>query len=216
MEQFCGHCGAPIEPADRFCGACGKPNDLAGVPPSPPRPTEERPVPSFAAQPPAPPISAPATTEQETGAWSIAVPDKNQSWSNVPIEKESRIGRHQECEIRIEDTQVSRFHAMLTPIPDGLWLADRGSTNGTYVNGQRISAAARVNDGDVIAVGKTHLTVMSPGRHLADLDRTMAVPRSGVPTDPFAQAHSHGRTCPYCDARVPRTAKSCPNCRRPL
>ncbi len=134
----------------------------------------------------------------------------------MPIEHETRIGRHQECEIRLDDTQVSRFHATLTPIPDGLWLADRGSTNGTFVNGQRISAAARVNDGDVIAVGKTHLTVMSPGRQLAELDRTMAVPRAGVQPDPLARTPGHGRTCPYCDARVPRSATRCPECHRQL
>ena len=53
------------------------------------------------------------------------------------------IGRASECDIHIEDKQVSRFHASLRFAPDGVWLLDMDSTNGTLVDGQPIVANRR-------------------------------------------------------------------------
>lgn len=57
------------------------------------------------------------------------------------------------------DTQASRRHALLTPTLDGAELRDLGSTNGTYVNGQRVQAAS-VKPGDAIRVGSTELQLV--------------------------------------------------------
>ena len=67
------------------------------------------------------------------------------------------IGRSSDCEIRVDDANVSRRHAEVRRIGDGYSLVDLGSTNGTEVNGQRIQETALMS-GDVIAVGTTRIT----------------------------------------------------------
>jgi pSer/pThr/pTyr-binding forkhead associated (FHA) protein len=54
---------------------------------------------------------------------------------------------------------VSSRHAVIEPRPDGLWVSDAGSTNGTFVNGARVTDARLLQDGDVIRIGQTDLKV---------------------------------------------------------
>lgn len=62
------------------------------------------------------------------------------------------------CELVIADKTISRIHFELDPQPDGLWVRDLGSRNGTYVNGVKITEA-RVPAGTVIRIGTTDMTV---------------------------------------------------------
>ena len=74
-----------------------------------------------------------------------------------------RIGRAADCEIALDDPQVSRQHARLQSRNGVLLLADVGSTNGTRVNGQRIREVA-LGVGDRIEVGGTELLVAAEPR----------------------------------------------------
>lgn len=68
-----------------------------------------------------------------------------------------QIGRAEACHIRPDDTYVSQFHARLYS-RNGTWFVeDLGSTNGTYLNSQRLTAPAEVAAGDQVRVGKTIL-----------------------------------------------------------
>ncbi len=62
------------------------------------------------------------------------------------------LGRLPECDIRIEDNQVSRRHAEVRPDADGYVLVDLGSLNGTLVNGMPVTEHLLV-DGDEIKLG---------------------------------------------------------------
>ncbi len=62
------------------------------------------------------------------------------------------------CELVVADKSVSRIHFEVDPQPDGLWVRDLGSRNGTYVNGVKVTEA-RVPAGTVIRVGTTDMTV---------------------------------------------------------
>ena len=57
------------------------------------------------------------------------------------------------------DDFASAQHARIEAQRDGLWLVDLGSTNGTFVNGDRIDGRRRLRDGDVVKVGDTELMV---------------------------------------------------------
>lgn len=61
-----------------------------------------------------------------------------------------KIGRGEEADVTIEATDVSRLHAELTSVGEQLWLQDMGSTNGTFVNHQRINDAVVLQAGDVV------------------------------------------------------------------
>ena len=68
------------------------------------------------------------------------------------------IGRGPENRVQLRgDEFASSAHARVEPRHDGVWLVDRGSTNGTYLNGIRIDSARRLEDGDVIRIGETQL-----------------------------------------------------------
>jgi hypothetical protein len=67
------------------------------------------------------------------------------------------IGRLADCTIVIADGNTSRHHARITRSGSGWVIADLNSTNGTYVNGERLPADHRLADGDIITVGSVSL-----------------------------------------------------------
>jgi hypothetical protein len=67
------------------------------------------------------------------------------------------VGRSAENDIALADDFASARHARIEPRRDGVWVSDAGSTNGTYVNGSRLSEPHRLRAGDVIRVGGTDL-----------------------------------------------------------
>jgi len=66
------------------------------------------------------------------------------------------IGRSKDCDIRLEDPNVSRRHAEVRREGEAYWLVDLDSTNGVAVNGARIRRS-RLNEGDRITIGNTDL-----------------------------------------------------------
>ena len=68
------------------------------------------------------------------------------------------VGRSRECDVVIDDENVSRRHAEVRP-SGGAWIVrDLGSTNGVKVNGQRITGAQSLRPGDRIEIGLSTLT----------------------------------------------------------
>ncbi|MCW4466658.1 DUF3662 and FHA domain-containing protein [Glutamicibacter sp. MNS18] len=65
------------------------------------------------------------------------------------------LGRSNSTDIPIEDPGVSRQHFRVEKRQNGYVVVDLGSTNGTYVDGRRITGETRVSDGSVISLGKT-------------------------------------------------------------
>ncbi len=65
------------------------------------------------------------------------------------------IGREASADIVIADPEVSRAHARLVTKPGGVIIEDLGSTNGTFVNKQRITAPRAISPGDEITLGES-------------------------------------------------------------
>ena len=68
------------------------------------------------------------------------------------------IGRSTGAEFMVDAALVSRLHCQLSATVDTLHVKDLGSTNGTYVNGRRVTSA-ELHEGDRLAVGRVELTV---------------------------------------------------------
>jgi hypothetical protein len=74
-----------------------------------------------------------------------------------PLKDQLQIGRAEACHVRLDDRYSSQFHARLYP-KNGTWyLEDLGSTNGTYLNRQRVQGSTEVQAGDSIRIGRTTL-----------------------------------------------------------
>ena len=70
----------------------------------------------------------------------------------------ARVGRSPQCDIVLPDPSVSRSHALLDVHGGKLFVQDAGSTNGTFVNGERVESRA-LKAGDTVAFGKTSMRV---------------------------------------------------------
>lgn len=66
--------------------------------------------------------------------------------------------------LSVDDPLVSRAHAQLLAVPDGLRLSDQSSRHGTLLNGERLTEPRLVGSGDVIAIGNALLVIRRPIR----------------------------------------------------
>jgi len=65
------------------------------------------------------------------------------------------VGRGPANDIPLDDEFASTLHARVESRPDGVWLEDVGSTNGTAVNGVLIEKPRKLSPGDMIRIGET-------------------------------------------------------------
>ena len=76
------------------------------------------------------------------------------------------VGRSRECDVSVEDPDVSRRHASIVA-DEGLFVTDLGSRNGTYVGRQRLPAHQRtaISPSDVVELGSTTIIVRAGDGH---------------------------------------------------
>ena len=83
------------------------------------------------------------------------------------------------------DEFVSRHHVWVRRIGDSVEVIDLGSANGTYVNGTRVRALTRLQDGDVLRIGRIQLKLDAPGEQDQDVaTRERPAPPLGLGTRP--------------------------------
>ena len=85
----------------------------------------------------------------------ISGPSAGQS---LAVSRELLIGR-ENADLVIPDPEVSRRHAALRPAPDGVMIEDLGSSNGTFVNGVRISGAVTLTEPGRLRIGDSEMAV---------------------------------------------------------
>ena len=96
---------------------------------------------------------APATSSSTSSAYPLIEIGKDRYLLTGPV---TVIGRGSDCDIIVDDTGISRHHLELRVTPNGVIATDMGSTNGSFVEGHRISAATLV-DGNTITIGRTQI-----------------------------------------------------------
>ena len=91
----------------------------------------------------------------------VSSPELNEG-STIEIAAPTVVGRDAQSGIRLDrDEFASGQHARIEPRPDGAWIDDLGSTNGTFLNGKKLKRAKLARAGDVIKIGATELQVQS-------------------------------------------------------
>jgi pSer/pThr/pTyr-binding forkhead associated (FHA) protein len=149
---FCNKCGHRNPPESAFCSACGTALDVSAdhtISLAKVDPLQEAPGPADDVQ-----VDLSALPAQ--GAVLI-VRSGSQAGEAFPLSTPlTRLGRHPDSEIMLDDITVSRRHADVERTAEGYVARDAGSLNGTYVNHERIDEAL-LRQGDELQVGKFRL-----------------------------------------------------------
>jgi pSer/pThr/pTyr-binding forkhead associated (FHA) protein len=95
-----------------------------------------------------------------------------------PLTGATVVGRAPECQLRLDDTSLSRKHAKLIPTNEGVVLEDLGSTNGSFHNGKRTQRAI-AQPGDEIGFDAVRFTLFELGKEgaVAPVSTGGGVPR---------------------------------------
>jgi hypothetical protein len=76
-----------------------------------------------------------------------------------PHLSEFELGRDPSCEVHIDDGSISTKHARFSFHHDHWWLEDLKSTNGTFINGEKISNSIIITENDVLKFGKIEMEI---------------------------------------------------------
>jgi hypothetical protein len=145
---FCTECGFQNPDAANFCSKCGTliPQEEQGG---------AQTTMSYAID-----DVATAVEREDGGPVLVIRAGGGRAGEHLPLQAaRETIGRAPEADLFLDDVTVSREHAIIEREPDGFYLRDLESLNGTYVNRTRVTRQ-RLADGDEVQVGKFKLTFL--------------------------------------------------------
>ncbi len=149
---FCNQCGHRNPPSSTFCSSCGSALDtlddrtinLSRIDPLQDAPGDDDDI-----------VVPIGDLPIESGV--LIVRAGEQAGDRFTLDRDlTRLGRHPDSEISLDDITVSRRHVDIDRTDDGYVASDAGSLNGTYVNQERIDRVV-LRHGDELQVGKFRL-----------------------------------------------------------
>lgn len=103
-----------------------------------------------------------------------------------PLNQRVTLGRHPANVVQLDDREVSKEHAVIEQVGGAFRIKDLNSSNGTFVNGRRVTIA-ELSDGDIVRVGRAVFRYLK----VAPVRRRRALRRF-----PIAPARRGGRGAP--------------------
>jgi ABC-type multidrug transport system ATPase subunit len=157
--KTCFACQTVNADENRFCQQCGKP--LNGP--------------------------APAPAGDATVRWNgPRLPAKASPRRTVPVatlfsaKERLVIGRAPDCDVCLPHPSVSRYHALLEKLPEGLRLRDLASVNGVTVAGRRIAEPVLVREGERVGIGPFLFSLTGGVIHTVDSSRSLRLEARGL------------------------------------
>jgi len=154
---YCTNCGHHNPDGANFCSSCGAP--LASS-------SADRTLRLHAVDPsqdaPGPQDDVVVDLAQvESNAGVLVVRSGPTAGQRISLDRRlTRLGRHPQGDVTLDDITVSRRHADIERMDDGNYeVRDAGSLNGTYVNGERVDEA-RLANGDEVQIGKFRMVFL--------------------------------------------------------
>ena len=117
--------------------------------------------------------------------WKLQAITGEFTGQEISVERDMLVGRHQDAEILLQSTDISRKHAALLFRNDHIWVKDLKSTNGTFVNGERVEQEQEIelHDGDMLQFASFMFMILAPERYKAHLPEIDVEPVTTVPHD---------------------------------
>ncbi len=146
--KTCSACQTANADGNRFCQQCGRPLDA--VPPHE------------------------ATVRWTGQPMPLRLPHRSTGIDSLFGDKDRLvIGRAPDCDVCLPHPMVSRYHALLEKVPEGLRLRDLASVNGVWVAGRRIAEPVPIHDGERVGVGPFLFTLRQGVIHSLDSSRSL-------------------------------------------
>jgi hypothetical protein len=122
----------------------------------------------------------------------------------VKLDQEISIGRTNAAQLAIDDPSLSRLHATIFREGEDIWILDENSSNGTFVNGERVSPERKLRDGDeVLLGGNTRIYVEIAQPHGYTQPKPAAKPIGAVSSQ-TAAAHTPQIPTPPAASKKPK------------
>ncbi len=83
----------------------------------------------------------------------------NGEFKILPLKDAVTLGRRPDNDLIFTDTTVSGLHCEITVEEDKVYLTDKNSTNGTYLNGEKITEKTQIQKGDIMVLGQMELKI---------------------------------------------------------
>jgi pSer/pThr/pTyr-binding forkhead associated (FHA) protein len=157
---------------------------------------------------------------------SLEIVEGPDAGQQIMLDRPAVIGRSLEADLRLEDGQVSRRHALVTPATDGSAIVeDLGSANGTFINHNEPHGRARLDPGDELLIGVTVILLRNSAQRTVAPSALVEVPpelrapaRPPAYVNPEVVAADSGQPAArgtpeldrYLDVRVRRRAQLAP------
>jgi pSer/pThr/pTyr-binding forkhead associated (FHA) protein len=108
------------------------------------------------------PGSSPRNMPDPSSALEVIDPAESSydAGATFPLDHYTTIGRYEDNTIEIDDDFVSGSHAEIFYEQGTWWLQDLGSTNGTFLNTQRVGSRIRISDGDIVQFGRVRVRAL--------------------------------------------------------
>ena len=114
----------------------------------------KEPKPAVVASPaPSPPPAAVAPQQRAARAHLVVVSPDEQRGRSYELLDELTVGRAAGCHIALDDRFVSQLHARMFRRDDQCFIEDLGSTNGTFLNDDKVTSPALLSKGDHVRIG---------------------------------------------------------------
>lgn len=118
--------------------------------------------------------------------WTLQAISNELNGQNITIDRDMLVGRHQDCDIVLQSSEISRRHAAFHIKDDTLWLEDLKSSNGTFVNDLRIEEPTRLKNNDVIQFANLRFSLVAPAQQneptAQEIKEAEQVVDKGMPT----------------------------------
>lgn len=108
--------------------------------------------------------------------WKIQAISGDLTGQEISIERDMLVGRHQQADIVLQESDVSRKHAAFVLKDQALWLQDLNSSNGTFINDVRLTGESLLKEGDIVQFASVKFSLLAPVKAVqipADIEQSV-------------------------------------------